>query len=68
MNVVLTKPDQKYIEDYGKQILTEIAKYRGLTGKRWHPFNYDLGYSDIEEWHNALLEELKTLENNTTKG
>jgi hypothetical protein len=61
MNVVLTKTDQKYIKDHSEQIMEEMIEFGGLTGKRWHPFNYNLGYSNAEEWHNALIKELKTL-------
>ena len=61
MNVVLTKTDQKFFGENGKQIMSEMKEYSKLSGKHWHPFNYDLGYRGAEEWHNALLEELKTL-------
>ena len=61
MNVVLTKTDQKYIGEHGKQIMSEMEEYENLSGKRWHPFNYDLGYSNAEVWHKALIEELKSL-------
>lgn len=61
MNVVLTIPDQKYIGENSEQILAEMKEYRSLTGKRWLPFNYDLGYANAKEWHNALIEEIKSL-------
>lgn len=61
MNVVLTKTDQKYIKEHSKQIMAGMNEYEGLTGKIWHPFNYNLGYSNAEEWHKSLLEEIKLL-------
>ena len=61
MSVVLTKTDQKYIGEHSKQLMAEMKEYRGLTGKCWHPFNYNHGYMNAEEWHNDLLAELKSL-------
>lgn len=61
MNVVLTKTDQKYIHEHSKQIMAEMKEYGSLTGKNWHPFNYDLGYANAKEWHKALLEEIELL-------
>lgn len=61
MNVVLTKTDQKYIGEHSKQIMAEMKEYRRLTGKGWHPFNYNLGFANAEEWHNSLVEGIKSL-------
>ena len=61
MNVVLTKTDQKFIKEHSKQIMSDMKEYENLSGKRWHPFNYDLGYANAEEWHKALLEAIQSL-------
>lgn len=63
MNVVLTKTDQKFIQEHGKQIMAEMKEYRAMTGKCWHPFNYDLGYANAEEWYNSLHKEINSLKN-----
>ena len=61
INMVLTKTDQKYIGEHSEQIMAEMKEYGSLTGKNWHPFNYDLGFANVEEWHKSLLKELKSL-------
>lgn len=57
--MVLTKVDRAYMGEHGKEILTELKEYRTLVGEIWPPFNYDLGYGNINEWHDALIAELE---------
>lgn len=59
--MILKKSDVKFIEDNSKEIWEKMTEYQDLTGKIWHPFNYELGYANMKEWYEALLTEIKAL-------
>lgn len=60
--MVLRKSDQKFIEDNSKEIMEKMTEYQDLTGKIWHPFNYELGFANMKEWYDALLKEIRSLQ------
>jgi len=60
--MVLRKSDQRFIQDNSKEIMEKMKEYHALTGKIWHPFNYELGYANMKEWYDALLGEIKSLQ------
>ena len=62
MIMVLRKSDQKFIQDNSKEIMEKMKEYRAITGKGWHPFNYELGYANMKEWYDALVKEVRALQ------
>lgn len=53
--MVLAKTDQSYIGEHSEKIMAKRLERKSLTGKSWGPFNYDRGYDNAKEWHDARI-------------
>lgn len=67
--MVLTKTDQQFGKEKGREAIRARYRYTELTGLKWPAYNYSLGYENAQEWYDALCKAIENAEkqSNTEK-